>query len=154
MQKWEYLLAQVIARMLFLAPEVAVPLLFGAWAFGMPIAGSFGAIVVVALVGGLAFSGLGLLIASRPKTIEAISGVLNLVMLPMWILSGVFFSSANFPDVLQPFIQALPLTALNDAMRAVVLEGTSLAGVAGEIGLLAVWGLVPFALALRVFRWR
>jgi ABC-type multidrug transport system permease subunit len=154
MQKWEFLLAQVLARMLFLAPEVAIPLLFGAWAFDMPIAGSLGAIMVVAVVGGLGFSGLGLLIASRPKTIEAISGVLNLVMLPMWILSGVFFSSANFPDALQPFIHALPLTALNDALRAVVLEGATLANVAGEVALLAAWGLIPFALAIRLFRWR
>ena len=98
MRKWEYLLAQILARMLFLAPEAGVPLLFGAVAFGMPIEGSITAIVVVTGVGGLAFSGLGLLIASRPRTIEGISGVLNFVMLPMWILSGIFFSATNFPD--------------------------------------------------------
>jgi ABC-type polysaccharide/polyol phosphate export permease len=109
--------------------------------------------VVVTVAGGLGFSGLGLLVASRPRTIEGISGALNFVMLPMWILSGIFFSASNFPDVLQPFIQALPLTALIDALRAVVLEGATVAGVAGELALLAAWGIVPFFVAIRVFRW-
>ena len=154
MRKWEYLMAQILARMLFLAPEAAVPLLFGVLAFGMPIQGSVAAIVVVTAAGGLAFSGLGLLVASRPRTIEGISGVLNFVMLPMWILSGIFFSASNFPDALQPFIQALPLTALIDALRGVVLEGATVAGVAGELVLLAVWGVVPFALAIRLFKWK
>ena len=75
-------------------------------------------------------------------------------MLPMWVLSGVFFSTANFPDALQPAIHALPLTALNDALRAVVLEGESIRGIASEIGVLAAWGIVPFVLALRLFRWQ
>ena len=105
-------------------------------------------------MGGLAFSGFGLLVASRPRTIEGISGVLNFVMLPMWILSGIFFSASNFPDAVQPFIQALPLTALIDALRAVVLEGATLAGVAGELTLLSAWGVVPFFVAIRVFRWK
>jgi ABC-type polysaccharide/polyol phosphate export permease len=112
------------------------------------------AIAVVAFIGALAFGALGLLAASRPRTFEAISGILNLVMLPMWILSGVFFSAERFPDVLQPLIQALPLTALIDALRAVVLDGASLIAIRGELGLLTVWGIVPFALALAVFRWR
>jgi len=107
----------------------------------------------VCLTGALSFAALGLLAASRPRTLEAISGILNLVMLPMWVLSGVFFSTANFPDVLQPVIQALPLTALNDALRAVVLEGASLRAVSGELALLAAWGILPFAGALRLFRW-
>lgn len=74
-------------------------------------------------------------------------------MLPMWVLSGVFFSTANFPAALQPFIQALPLTAVNDALRAVILEGATLGEVGGELLLLAAWGIVPFLLALRLFRW-
>jgi ABC-type multidrug transport system permease subunit len=153
MRKRDYLLAQMIARVVFLAPEVAVPLAFGALVLGMPVAGSIAAIAVVSLVGGLSFTGLGLLTASRPRTLEAISGILNLTMLPMWVLSGVFFSTANFPGALQPFIQALPLTALNDALRAVILEGATLGAVAGELLLLVVWGVVPFLLALRLFRW-
>ena len=154
MRRWEFLLAQVLARLVFLLPEVAVPLAFGALAFGMPVVGSVVAIGVVSSVGALGFSGLGLLLASRPRTIEAISGVMNLAMVPMWILSGIFFSAANFPDGLQWFIQALPLTALIDALRAVILEGASLGAVAHELAILAAWGVVPFVVALRVFRWR
>ena len=153
MRKGEYLLAQMLARLVFLAPEAAVPLLFGALVLGMPVLGSYAVIAVVCLTGALSFAALGLLAASRPRTLEAISGILNLVMLPMWVLSGVFFSTANFPDVLQPVIQALPLTALNDALRAVVLEGASLRAVSGELALLAAWGILPFAGALRLFRW-
>ena len=153
MRKSEYLLAQMIARLVFLAPEVAVPLAFGALVLGMPIHGSLAAIAVVSLVGGLSFTALGLLTASRPRTIEAISGMLNLTMLPMWMLSGVFFSTANFPEGVQPLIQALPLTALNDALRAVILEGATLRAVSGELLLLAAWGLAPFLIALRIFRW-
>lgn len=153
MRKRDYLLAQMLARIVFLAPEVAIPLAFGALALGMPINGSVPAIAVVSLVGGLSFTGLGLLTASRPQTLEAISGILNLAMLPMWVLSGVFFSTANFPPSLQPLIQALPLTALNDALRAVILEGAAVAAVGGELLVLAVWGVGSFLLALRVFRW-
>jgi ABC-type multidrug transport system permease subunit len=79
---------------------------------------------------------------------------MNVVMLPMWLLSGVFFSSAHFPDAAQPFIKALPLTALNDALRAVMLEGRALGGVGVEVAILAAWGAVAFLAALRLFRWR
>jgi len=154
MRRRDYLLAQVAARLIFLAPEVGVPLLFGVWALGVPVAGSAFAIAVVAVVGALAFGGLGLLIASRPKTFEAISGILNLVMLPMWMVSGIFFSSTNFPAAAQPIIQALPLTALVDALRAVVLDGASIRGVQGELLGLLIWAVVPFLVALRIFRWR
>lgn len=154
MRKREYLLAQLFARLMFLLPEVAVPLTFGVLALGMPFRGSIGALTTVSLVGALAFGALGLLVASRVRTFEAISGMMNLLMTPMWILSGVFFSASNFPEALQPVIQALPLTALVDALRSVVLEGATVAQVSGELGLLAIWAIVPFGLALRLFRWR
>jgi len=153
MRKRDYLLAQLFARLVFLAAEVSVLVAFGILAFGMPVRGSFVAIAVLSLVGALAFGGLGLLLASRVRTFEAISGLLNLVMLPMWVLSGVFFSSSNFPAVMQPVIQALPLTALNDSLRAVILEGSSLAGVAGELAIMAAWGIASFGLAMRMFKW-
>jgi ABC-2 type transport system permease protein len=154
MRKSQYLLAQIIARLVYLAPEAGVTLAFGVFAFGMPINGSYAAVFTVCVLGALSFAALGLLAASRAATIEAISGILNLSMLPMWVLSGVFFSTANFPDFLQPAIHVLPLTALNDALRAVVLEGASLAAIANEITLLAFWGVAPFLLALRLFRWQ
>ena len=154
MRRSQYLLAQMIARLTFLLPEVSVPLAFGAVVLGMPIAGSIGAIAVVCLTGALAFTALGLLAASRASTIEAISGILNLAMLPMWVLSGVFFSTANFPHAVQPAIHALPLTALNDALRAVILEGASLSHVQGELGVLSAWTVLPFIAAMRLFRWK
>ena len=154
MRRSDYLLAQLFARLIFLAPEVLVPLLFGVVAFGMPVNGSALAILIVTLTGALSFGAIGLLLATRARTIEAISGLMNLVMLPMWIVSGVFFSSQNFPAALQPLIHAVPLTALNDALRAVILDGASLAGVRNQLLLLAGWGLVPFVVSLRVFSWR
>ena len=154
MRKREYLLAQVGGRLVFLAPEAGVPLVFGALALGMPIQGSIVTISIVSLVGALAFGGIGLLLASRARTFEAISGLMNLTMVPMWVLSGVFFSSANFPQPVQPIIQALPLTALINALRNVVLEGAGVPGVARELAVLAAWGLASFSIALRFFRWR
>jgi ABC-2 type transport system permease protein len=154
MQKREYLFAHLLARLLFLAPEVGVPLGFGMLAFGMPVNGSFGAIAVVTLVGSLAFSAFGLLLATRARTFEAVSGLMNMAMLPMWLLSGVFFSSSNFPRAAQPFIQALPLTALVDALRAVILEGAHLPAVSRQLLVLAGWTVIPFVVAMRLFRWR
>ena len=154
MKKWEFLLAQVLARLLFLGPEVAVPLVFGVFAFGMPVRGSIVAVALVALLGALAFGSIGLLVGSRVRTLEAISGLMNLMMVPMWVLSGVFFSSSNFPEVVQPFIRVLPLTALVDALRGVVLEGATLGGIRVEMATLAAWTIVPFSIGLRIFKWR
>ena len=154
MKRSEFLLAQVFARLIFLPAEVLVPLIFAVLAFGMPVNGSPLAIAAVVLVGAFSFGALGLLMAARVRTIEAISGLMNLVMLPMWIVSGVFFSSANFPAAIQPAIQALPLTALIDALRAIILDGASFAAIGSELMVLAVWGVIPFFAALRLFSWK
>jgi ABC-2 type transport system permease protein len=153
MRRRDYLLSQVLARLLFLIAEVGALVGFGVVALGMPVRGSWIAVSTFALIGALAFGGLGLLVASRARTFEAISGLLNLLMVPMWIFSGVFFSSANFPQAAQPAIQALPLTALNDGLRAVMLEGAPLAALGQELGILIAWGVVSFVVALRIFRW-
>jgi ABC-type polysaccharide/polyol phosphate export permease len=154
MRRSDYLLAQMLARLGFLGPEVAVPLVFGALVLGMPIRGSIVSIAAVCIWGAMTFTGLGLLAASRPKTLEAISGVLNLTMLPMWVVCGVFFSSSNFPPVVQPVIQGLPLTALNDSLRAVILEGATLPQIGSELAILGAWAVTSFVLALKLFRWR
>ena len=153
MLKREYLLAQVGGRLVLLAPEAGVPLLFGVFILGLPIQGSLVTTSIVCLIGALAFGGIGLLLASRARTFEAISGLMNMTMVPMWVLSGVFFSSSNFPQAVQPLIQALPLTALIDALRSVVLDGAGLTAVSRELAILAGWGLGGFAIALRIFRW-
>lgn len=148
------LAAQLTSRVIFLIPEAGALLLFAHLALDVPIQGSFVLLIGVSLLGALAFSGLGLLTAARPRTIEGVSGVMNFVMVPMWIFSGIFFSTERFPAGLQPFVQALPLTALNDALRAVMLEGSGLVPLVPELAILAVWGVISFALALRLFRWQ
>ncbi len=149
-----YLLSFLLFRMMLLVVEVGVPVSFGVLVFGVPLRGSLLILSGLCVLGSLAFSALGLLVASRARTIEAVSGLANLVMVPMWIVSGVFFSAQRFPDAVQPVIKALPLTALIDALRANMLQGAGVAQIARESGTLGVWLVVCFALALKVFRWR
>jgi ABC-type multidrug transport system permease subunit len=149
-----YLLSFVLSRLLLLVIEVGALLGFGALVFHVPMRGSVLVLALVCVLGSLAFSALGLLIASRVQTIEAASGLMNLVMMPMWIVSGVFFSAQRFPDALQPVIKALPLTAVIDALRANMLQGASLARISPELGILGAWLLICFSLALSMFRWR
>ena len=154
MRKRHYLLGQMLGRMAFLVPEVVVLLGFAHFAFGVPINGSIAALAVVTGLGAVAFTGIGLLVAARPRTIEGVSGLMNFVMLPMWIFSGVFFSPSRFPDAMMPMIRLLPLTALNDALRAVMLDGASLAGVERQLLVVALWGASAFVVALKLFRWK
>jgi ABC-2 type transport system permease protein len=153
MRRGQFLFSFVLLRMLFLVLELPVLLGFAALAFHVTVRGSLVLLVALAFLGALAFSGLGLLVASRAQNSQTASGLINLVMMPMFLLSGVFFSAANFPDLMQPFVRALPLTALNDAMRAVMNEGAGLAVVAPQVALLAGLAVVTFALALKWFRW-
>ena len=153
MRRSHYLLSHMFGRIVFLALEVGVVLSFGFFAFGVPIRGSLLSLILVVVLGALSFAGLGLLVASRAKTIEGVSGLMNLVMMPMWICSGVFFAYSNFPEPVQPVIAALPLTALNDALRAVMLEGAPLTGILGMLAIVTVWGVGSFGLALKIFRW-
>jgi len=154
MKKSEYLLSYLLSRLAFLVLEVATLVGFGWWMFDVGVRGSLGALALLTIVGAFSFAGLGLLVASRAKTVEAVSGLMNLVMLPMWILSGTFFSYARFPEAMQPLVQALPLTALNDALRGVMIDGASLARVLAPLGVVIAWGVVSFAVALKIFRWR
>jgi ABC-type multidrug transport system permease subunit len=138
----------------FLIIETVVLMGFAWLVFEVRIQGTLAAFAGVCAVGALAFGAMALLVASRARTIEAVSGLLNFVMLPMWILSGVFFASSNFPDPAQPIIQVLPLTALIDALRAVTNDGETLAGVTSDLAILGAWGATSFIAALKLFRWR
>jgi ABC-2 type transport system permease protein len=140
--------------LMFLALEVTALLGFAWLVFSIPIAGSLFTLAGFCLLGAVTFSGLGLLVASRAKTVEGVSGLMNLVMVPMWIFSGVFFASENFPDAMQPFIALLPLTALNQALRGVMIDGAGIGGVLTQFGILLTWALVSFTAALKLFRWR
>ena len=154
MRRSHFLLSFMLSRLAFLSFEVALVVVFGWVVFGVAVHGSIVSLGLIALVGSLSFAGVGLLVASRPKTIEGVSGMMNLVMLPMWLLSGTFFSYARFPDFLQPAIKALPLTALNDALRAVINDGSSLSSNWVALTVLAGWGLISFVVALKIFRWQ
>jgi len=149
----DFLLSFVLMRVAFLVVEVPVLVGFGVLAFGVPLRGPVVALAAVAMLGALAFSGLGLLVACRARNTQTVGGLINLVMMPMFVLSGVFFSSGNFPAAMQPFIRALPLTALNDALRAVMNEGAGIVAVAPQAALLAGVAAASFAAALRLFRW-
>jgi ABC-2 type transport system permease protein len=154
MPRHHFLLSFLISRLVMLVIEVGAFIGFAVLVFGVPVRGSLALVAAICVLGSLAFGALGLLLSSRVRTIEAASGLMNLTMLPMWILSGVFFSSQRFPDAAQPIIDALPLTALNDALRATMLQGATLGQLAPQLGVLAAWLLVCFPVALKLFRWR
>lgn len=154
MSRAEYLLSFMISRIVLLLAEIVTLLGFAVLFFGVPVRGSIAQLALVCILSTLAFGGLGLLIAARPRTIEGVSGWMNLVQLPMWVLSGVFFSSENFPRALQPFIHALPLTATNDALRATMLRGEGWVTLGPELLVLVLWMIACFYVALRIFRWK
>jgi ABC-2 type transport system permease protein len=153
MRRSHFLWSMIGARMAFTLPEMAIVLLAGVLMFHVPVRGNLVSILIIVMAGGMCFAGIGLLVASRAQRIETVSGLMNLVMLPMWLLSGIFFSTENFPDAIQPFIQALPLTQLNNALRAVILEGASLTSQWLPLVMLLAFALVSFYFALRLFRW-
>jgi ABC-2 type transport system permease protein len=153
MRRADFLAAQMAMRLAFVAVEIPFLLGMGHWLLGVPIRGSWASIFLAGCLGSATFGGVGLLLASRATRVETIMGLVNLVSMPMIVCSGVFFSADRFPDVLQPVIRALPLTALIDALRAIVLEGASLASQAGRLLLVGAWGSISFVLGLRFFRW-
>jgi ABC-type multidrug transport system permease subunit len=154
MRRSHFVLTHGVVRLAFVAFELAVLLAFGRLAFGVTVAGSLLSVLVIALAGAMSFSGLATLVASRAENTQTASGLLNLFIMPMFIFSGVFFASNHFPDAMQPFIRALPLTALNDALRAVMIDGSSLVRQWRELLVLAVWGVVGFSVGLRIFKWK
>jgi ABC-type multidrug transport system permease subunit len=155
MRRGDFLLALMSSRLVLMIPELGLLLAFGIVVFHMRVAGSWLAILLLGTLGAATFAGLGLLTASRAQKIESVSGLINLVMMPMWIFSGVFFSYERFPAVVQPLIRALPLTSLNDALRATILQGAPLLAQAQAARLLVLlaWAGLSFVLALSWFRW-
>jgi ABC-2 type transport system permease protein len=154
MSRVQFLASFLLSRLVLLVLEVTALIGFGVLAFQVPLSGPLWVLGLVCVMGALCFGGLGLLISSRVRTVEGASGLMNAAMLPMWILSGVFFSSSHFPAIMQPLVHALPLTAVNDALRANMLEGASLAGIWPELAVILAWMIVCFALAFKLFRWK
>lgn len=154
MRKRDLMLSLALARMVLIPAELAAILIFARVFFEVRVMGSYLALLAVAFGGSASFAAVAIAVACRAQNTETVSGLINLVMMPMFIVSGVFFSSGNFPDVLQPLIRALPLTAMCDGLRAVMIDGAGMVGVLGPLFILAVWGVPSFVLGLRFFRWQ
>ncbi len=154
MRRWQLLLSIFLSRLVFLAVEVLAILGFGSLVFGVAIVGSPLALAVIAFFGTASFAAIALTVAARVESVEAANGWLNFVTLPMWMLSGTFFSYERFPELVQPAIRLLPLTALNDALRAVINDGEALWAVGPQIAVMATWAVVCFTWASRRFRWQ
>ena len=154
MSRAQYLLSFLLMRLVMMVVEVTFIVAFGALVFKVPMRGPLLTFAVICVMGTLTFGALGLLVAARPRTLEGASGLMNFIMLPMWVGSGVFFAATNFPDAVQPLVQALPLTAVVDAMRLNMLQGGGFAAVGGELAIMGAWLVTCFVVALRIFRWR
>jgi len=153
MRRSSFLLSFMLSRMVFLVLEVTVLTSFGVWILGVPFRGDALSFALINVMGALLFAGMGVLVVSRAKTIEGASGIMNLVMMPMWLASGVFFSYERFPDAFHPLLRLLPLSAVNDALRAVMIDGESILALGPELLIMTVWGIACFAIALKIFRW-
>lgn len=153
MRRSHFLGALMISRLVFMIPEILILLIFARLVFGVTIHGNYFTLALFILIGAFQFSGIGLLVACRAKTLETVSGLMNFVMMPMWIASGIFFSTERFPDALQPLIKFLPLTPLIDAIRSVMLEGAGVGSLIPELAMTIGWTALPFVLALKFFRW-
>ena len=154
MRKSDLLLSFILSRLLIAFIETAFFLAFARLLFSVRVAGSLPAFFLIAAAGALSFGGLGLLVASRAQNSETAGGLMNAVTLPMMVLSGVFFSASHFPGWMQPWVKALPLTAVIDALRAVSIDGAALWTLGGPFLVLALWGVAGFAFSLRIFRWQ
>jgi ABC-type multidrug transport system permease subunit len=153
MRRTDFMLATMSVRIASMFVEMTFVLLFARFVFGVVVRGNYFSIFGLGALGALAFGGMGLLVAARPKRIEGVMGLMNVVTMPMFVCSGIFFSWERFPAVVQPVIRLLPLTALNDALRGLILEGTPLAAQWPRLAVLFLWGATSFILGLKLFRW-
>ena len=154
MRRSSLFISMLAWRLLFLIPEMGVLLSVGVFFLGVPFKGSVASVFLLCVLGSLCFASVGLLLASRARTIQGVSGLMNAVMMPMWLASGIFFSYERFPEFLHGPLRALPLTALNDALRGLLLDGRGLAHYGVELGVLGLWTVVPMLISLRIFRWQ
>jgi ABC-2 type transport system permease protein len=153
MKKSHFVAAMMFSRMVFMIPEIIIVLLVSRYLFGVVNHGSYLSVMLLIALGAFEFAGIGLLIASRAKTLEAVSGLMNLAMVPMWIGSGIFFSARRFPEFVQPVIELLPLTPLISALRHVMQEGAGVLQIIPELSVISIWGVATFLVAIRIFRW-
>jgi ABC-2 type transport system permease protein len=153
MRRTHFLIAMMTSRLVFMIPQIILLIVFSYFLFGVKVHGNWFSILLIIILGAIEFAAIGLLVASRANTMETASGLMNLVMLPMWTLSGIFFSYERFPEIVQPAIKLLPLTPVIDALRALMMDGKPIATLFGEIAVIGAWSVIPFVIALAIFRW-
>ena len=153
MRRTHFLLGMMSSRLIFMIPQIFILLLISYLLFGVKVYGNYFSVALIVLVGAIEFAAIGLLVASRAQTLETASGLMNLVMLPMWTLCGIFFSYERFPEFVQPIIKLLPLTPIIDSLRAVMMDGKSITTLGPEFAIIITWCILPFVIALAVFRW-
>ena len=153
MKRSHFLIGMILSRLIFMVPQIVLLLGFAYLFFGVVVQGNWVSLLLVVFLGAIEFAAIGLLVASRAGTLETASGLMNLVMLPMWTLSGIFFSYERFPEVVQPLIKLLPLTPVIDAIRALTMDGDSILSLGPELLVIIAWSVLPFVVALAIFRW-
>lgn len=153
MKKSSFILSHFITRLLLTLFESVILTLFAWVFFGLEMTGSFLALILIYLSGVLAFGGIGLMLASRTQSTHVANGLINAVVLPMTIVSGIFFSYQSFPQWMVYIIKVLPLTLLSDSVRAIFNEGAGVADVLLPCSLLSGLGLVLYLLGLKIFKW-
>lgn len=153
MQPREYVISHLAGRGFVLVAEFAAVMLAGFLLFRFQVHGNYLSYIAFAILGSAAFTAIAILCASRTNSIPMVSGITNLISLPMMMLSGVFFSKNNFPDWLRTFSEFLPLTALNDGFRKIALEGQGLSNLGFESAVLGVYLLIASISAVKLFKW-
>jgi ABC-type multidrug transport system permease subunit len=154
MKRSNFLLSMMLSRLVFMIPQIALTLVVAYWMFDVRVHGSFVALTFLVVLGAFEFASVGLMVGSRAQTAETASGLMNFVMLPMYTLCGAFFSYERFPEIFHPVIRCLPLTPIIDSLRGVITEGESLLMQWPEILVMTFWSVVPFSVAMLIFRWR
>jgi len=154
MRRTHFLLSYMLSRALFLVMELGLLVSFGLLLFGTKIQGNPLTFLAFSVLGAASFAGISLIIGARLENTETANGWMNFVQMPMFVLSGAFFSYERFPDWLHLPIELLPLTALINALRTIYNEAAGIGSLGFEFAVLAAWGLAGFFVALRTFRWQ
>ena len=153
MKKSHFLIALITVRITMNFIESLVLILFALFAFKMTIQGSISALILMFLAGNIAFAGIAVFVSSHTSNTEVGNGLINFVVFPLMILSGIFFSYQNFPEWSLPVIKNLPLTMLTDGIRSIFNEGAGYHDVALPILILLTVGILFFSVGLKIFKW-
>ncbi|HYG41004.1 MAG TPA: ABC transporter permease [Cytophagales bacterium] len=153
MKKSTFLTAQMITRLMVSFCEGLILFVFAHLFFGVEIQGSIPGLILIFVSGTFAFAGIAILISSRAENAQVGNGLINAIVLPLTIVSGVFFSYHNFPDWIENLVRFLPLTILADNIRAIFNEGASITSVLLPSFFLLITGFVTFIAGLRIYKW-